>query len=341
MSIFLDKKYISLVSSRLEKFKWKSSKLANCRCPFCGDSAKNANKMRGYFYQKGNSCFYKCFNCLKSYTIGTFLKHIDPKLLEEYTFDKYREGSNSSLKKPEFEFEWKKPWENHTEPIEFLSDLDRICDLPKDHIAVKYLVNRQIPEEFFNKLYFTQDFKGLIDKIEPENAYHLQEKEQRIVIPFFDSDGKKVIAVQGRALNKKGIRYITIKVDKDAPKIFGLERVDVQNRVFMVEGPFDAMFLHNSIASAGAILGNQDLSNYRDLVFVYDNEPRNRQIVETMVQQADKGYKVCVWPDTIKDKDINDMVLSGRPSEEIMDIIEKNTFSGLEARIKITEWRRC
>lgn len=340
MSIFLDHKYVNLVSSRLDKFKRKNQKTYNCRCIFCGDSSKSKIKARGYFYQKENSIFYKCFNCLVGYTLATFLKNVDPKLYEEYTFDKYREGSNAAIKKPEFEFEWKKPCST-SEGDKTLSGLDKISDLPSNHIAVKYLQARQIPEEFFDKLYFTDDFKGLIDRIEPENQYQLKEMDKRIVIPFFDFDGKKVNAIQGRVLEKYGIRYITIKVDKDAPKLFGLERIDVQNPVYLVEGPFDSLFLPNALASAGAVLGNKDLSNYGTLVFVYDNEPRNRQILEAMVAAADKGYKVCVWPETIKEKDINDMILSGMSKKGIKQIIDSNTFSGLEARIKITEWKRC
>ena len=62
MSIYLDKKYINLISPTLEKFKWKKDNLANCRCPICGDSELSKTKARGYFFTSDNSYFYKCHN---------------------------------------------------------------------------------------------------------------------------------------------------------------------------------------------------------------------------------------------------------------------------------------
>jgi hypothetical protein len=52
------------------------------------------------------------------------------------------------------------------------------------------------------------------------------------------------------------------------------------------------------------------------------------------------GKKICVWPDTIQQKDINDMVISGMHPSEIQHIIDSNTFEGLIATMKMNQWSR-
>jgi hypothetical protein len=40
------------------------------------------------------------------------------------------------------------------------------------------------------------------------------------------------------------------------------------------------------------------------------------------------------------DKDINDMVLSGWSPKIIVDTIDKNTFSGLKAKMALSDWSK-
>jgi hypothetical protein len=70
-----------------------------------------------------------------------------------------------------------------------------------------------------------------------------------------------------------------------------------------------------------------------DPVWIYDNEPRNREIVNRISKTIDAGDSVVIWPDTIDEKDINDMILSGL---DVQSVIELNTYSGLEAKLKFT-----
>ncbi len=76
---------------------------------------------------------------------------------------------------------------------------------------------------------------------------------------------------------------------------------------------------------------------WSDCVYVYDNEPRNREIVNRISKTIDRGYKVVIWPSSIIQKDINDMVLGG---QNIMSVLELNTYSGLKAKIKFNNWKR-
>jgi hypothetical protein len=47
-----------------------------------------------------------------------------------------------------------------------------------------------------------------------------------------------------------------------------------------------------------------------------------------------------MFPDTLQEKDINDMILSGRSVDEIVEVINTNTFTGMEAKLKFADWRK-
>jgi len=159
--------------------------------------------------------------------------------------------------------------------------------------------------------------------------YDLSKNEQRLVIPFFDKD-KQLITFQGRAFINTQLRYITIKMDEESSKIFGLERLDIKQKFYIVEGPFDSMFLPNCIAMAGSDIsfrGNDDIKDAMDDhkgTIIFDNEPRNKEIIDRMEKVIDKGWNICIWPDSADCKDINDMILSGIIQTRIIEIINKN-----------------
>ena len=87
--LYLDTKYISLISGKLQKFK-KSNTTYNFRCPYCGDSQKNKNRARGYFFQKKGSYIFKCHNCGVGRTLANFLKDNDSSLFSEYLLESYK-----------------------------------------------------------------------------------------------------------------------------------------------------------------------------------------------------------------------------------------------------------
>jgi hypothetical protein len=336
MSLFIDHKYIAQIGPRLERFKRKNQRTYNFRCPICKDSSKSKLKARGFFFAKGNDIGFFCHNCSRSWTFAHFLQEFDPSIYEQYIFERYTTGENHEISTFD-EFRFKTEFKNHPN---LLGDLPTIESLPNDHYARQYIVNRQIPIQFFSDLYLCSDFKKLIDQFEPDNDYELKENDTRLVIPFKNA-GKKITAIQGRSFGKCALKYITIKVDKDAPKIYGLDRVNPEKRVYVMEGPIDSMFIPNAIASAGSNLTSKDLSNFKDFILIFDNEPRNKSIIDLMKKAADSEKPICVWPEYIKEKDVNDMVLAGRTPEEIKEIIDKNRFQGLSARISINGWKHC
>ena len=125
-------------------------------------------------------------------------------------------------------------------------------------------------------------------------------------------------------------------LNDDAPKVYGFDKINDKEPIYIVEGPFDSTFLDNSIAMVGADLdiGSFGWSNY---IWVFDNEPRNREITDRISKTIDRGDKVVIWPSNIREKDINDMVLCGH---QVKDVVRYNTYQGLEAKLNFTTWKK-
>ena len=319
---FVDVKYINLISSRFQKFKRVKNNLYNFRCPICGDSQTNKNKARGYLYQIKNNTNYKCHNCGINVSFNNFLKQIDTQIHKQYIFEKFKEGNtgkNFTTQAPVLKFEAPK----------FKPKLD----LPKaseDPVAKAYLENRKLNSDNY---YYTEKFKEWTNSLRP-TFDNVSKDEPRIIIPLFYQN--ILVGFQGRALGPSKIKYITIMLTDDAPKIYGLDKVQKNKSVYITEGPFDSTFISNSIALCGAD-GDIDKWGISNPVWIYDNEPRNREILSRISRVIEMGQKVIIWPSIIKEKDINDMVLSGL---DVQSVIESNTYSGLEAKLKFTTWKK-
>ena len=319
----VDSKYIGLISSRLQKFKRVKNDLYNFRCPICGDSQKHKNKARGYLYVVKNNTNFKCHNCGASLSLNNFIKKIDGTLHKQYTLEKFKEGHTGRgfvVEEPEFTF--KKPV------------FRKKLDLPKateDIAAREYLQNRKLDPE---KFYFADQFKRWTNS-KKQTFDTIGRDERRIIIPMYDRD-KNLIGFQGRSLIPNSVKYITVMLDEEAPKIYGLDTIDEKLPVYVVEGPFDSTFVNNSVALCGS---DGDLGYFEgsDTILVYDNEPRNREIVGRIERCIDRNQKVVIWPTNIVEKDINDMVLAGH---DIMSVIKLNTYSGLEAKLKFNTWKK-
>ena len=318
----VDVKYINIISARLQKFKRVKNDLYNFRCPICGDSQKNKNKARGYLYSVKNNANFKCHNCGASMSLNSFLKQIDVTVHREYCLDKFKDGHtgrNFVADEPKFVFEKPKFAQRILLPL--CSEVE---------IARTYLSNRRIDP---SKFYFAENFDEFVQSFEGVD-YSYMGKEPRIIIPLYCD--KDLIGFQGRSLNSKSIKYITVMLKEGAPKIYGLDNISKDSRVYVTEGPFDSTFIRNSIAMCGAdaVLDNWGISNP---VWIYDNEPRNREITNRISKTIDSGDSVVIWPSHINEKDINDMVLAGH---DVQNLIELNTYSGLQAKLKFTTWKK-
>ena len=325
----IDVQYLYNISSRLDRFKKKSRNLFNFRCPYCGDSKKNKSKARGFVYAVKNEYFYKCHNCSKGTTLGKLIEYIDPQLYKQYVIEKYKSGNNNTVQEPEFKFE----------PVKFddktLKDLTRFDKIP-NHPAYKMFIENRHLKDYHDKLYVTWHFYDWVNKLIPNKFPNIKEDHPRVIIPFLDVDNK-MFAFQGRAFGDEEPKYITIKLDENKRRIYGLDRLDINKTIYITEGPIDSLFLPNAIAVAGSDLEIQNLK--RKAVYVFDNEPRSIEIVNKMKKLIEKNYNICIWPKSLKYKDINDMVMSGMSPVEVQGIIDNNTFSKLSAHQQLVNWK--
>jgi len=329
----IDNYYANLVSARLERFKQVRNGVYTFRCPYCGDSQKHKNKTRGYFFSKKSGLVFKCHNCGVGRSFGNFLKEQANDLYDEYVMERYKAGltgKHRNVANPKFDFEKPvfKTKANDTE-------VESIEQLNNEHPAVGYLLGRQIPKKYFSDLFYTDKFCTWVNTQKP-TFKDVKKDHPRIIIPFIDTDGTW-FGFQGRSLDVNDkMRYITIMLDESKTKIFGLNRVDFDKTIYITEGPFDSLYIDNAIAMAGADVDWEVLRD-KEVVFVYDNERRNKEIIGRMEKAIDKGYEIVIWPDNLLEKDLNDMFIAGH---DVQSLVEFNTYSGLEAQIKLSEWKK-
>ena len=318
----VDSKFIGLVSSRLQKFKKIKTDLYNFRCPICGDSQKNKSKTRGYLYSVKADVNFRCHNCGASMTLSNFLKVIDPVIHKQYVFERFKDGHTGRgtvVEEPKFNFE--------TPIFKKTIDLPRASEIP---IAKKYLEKRKLDA---TKFYFAEKFQQWVNS-HKQTFDTIHRDESRIIIPLYYK--KDLVGVQGRSLGPNSVKYITTIFYDEAPKIYGLDDIRTRDSVYITEGPFDSTFLRNSIAMCGAD-GDVRKWGISDPVWVYDNEPRSKEITTRISNTIDRGDKVVIWPNNLKEKDINDMVLAGH---SVQELLESNIYNGLKAKLQFNTWKR-
>jgi transcription elongation factor Elf1 len=318
----VDSKFIGLLSSRLSKFKRVKQGLYNFRCPICGDSKTSKNKARGYIYAVKSNTNFKCHNCGASMSLNSLIKKLDVILHKQYTLEKFKDGHtgrNFVADEPKFVFEKPKFAQKIVLPL---------CS--EVVVARTYLQNRKIDP---TKFYFAENFDEFVRTFEGVD-YSYMGRESRIIIPLFRE--RNLIGFQGRSLGPNKIKYITVMLDDNAPKIYGLDTIRGDAPVFVTEGPFDSTFIRNAIAMCGAD-GDVNRWGISNPVYVYDNEPRNKEIVTRIDKTIQRGDKIVIWPNNIMEKDINDMVIAGH---NVQNLLESNTYSGLEAKLKFNLWKK-
>ena len=327
---YLDTKYINLASASLQKFKRVKSGLWTFRCPYCGDSKKNKNKTRGYIFQVKGDHVFKCHNCGVTRSFTNFLKDNAPHVYDEYVMERYKEGTiGKNVPKPDLtQFISKPKFEKRTVDLEPLSCLNNF------HVAKKYILDRGIPENKLDRLYYCPNFKEWTNK-QKQTFSDTTNDEERIIIPLNDTDGN-LIGFQGRSLSPNAkMRYITVMLDEDAPKLYGLDHINKNETIYIVEGPLDSLFLENAVAMCGSDVDIRSFG-WSDYIWVYDNEPRSRQITDKISRSIDAGDAVVIWPSSIKEKDLNDMVTSGI---NVKSVIESNVYHGLKAKLQLSNWK--
>ena len=328
---YLDTKYINLASASLQKFKRVKTGLWTFRCPYCGDSKRNKTKTRGYIFSVKGDHVFKCHNCGITRSFSNFLKDNAPHVHDEYVMERYKEGTiGKNVPKPDLTSFISKPTFKTKRKV----DLEPLSCLNNFHVAKKYILDRGIPENKLDRLYYCPKFKEW-SNTQKQTFPDTTNDEARIIIPLNDTDGN-LIGFQGRSLSPNAkMRYITVMLDEDAPKLYGLDHINKNETIYIVEGPLDSFFLENSVAMCGSDVDIRTFG-WSDYIWVYDNEPRSRQITDKISKSIDAGDSVVIWPSTVKEKDLNDMVTSGI---NVKSMIQSNVYQGLKAKLQLSNWK--
>lgn len=339
MSVYIDRKYLGCISHKLERYSQKNPDLYNFRCPFCGDSRKNKLKARGYIFRKDNDYYYRCHNCSASFTFSNFLKQIDTTVHKQYVLERYAAGDNghSNYQKPTFDELRGNAFSHFAQTIPKFN-LQSIDELEDDHPARKYILERKIPKSRWQDIYYTEAFKDFLDREFPDHGKENVPNDERVVLLYRDEQGI-ITNIAGRAIGQSKLRYVTVKLI-EGKKIYGLEKINKTKRVYVVEGQFDSFFIDNCVAAGDSgLCGVADyFDDSVDVVLIYDNEPRNKEIVKLLSNSIELGYNVVVWPTGLPYKDINDMASDG---VDVQAIVENRVFTGVRAKMEFINWKRC
>lgn len=344
LSPWVDEEFINRIGYRLDRFRKLKPGLYNCRCPICNDSQKREDLARGYFIQGSGGFRYFCHNCGANLSILRLLKVVDNSIADEYSLEIYKNRfkfSEEPKNKKEITAadipkarlpEIKKK----DQPPGIISALD----LPLSHPAYQYLIDREIPISCLSRLYYASKFRLWNDGILKKKHNSNFPDHPRLVIPYYWYDGS-IFRYTSRAFGKESPRYQQTVIDPDKPRIFGLERINIDNLVYVVEGQIDSLFLPNAVAVGGANYNVSELNTFPDKIFVPDNQPRNPDVVKQIGSVIASGKKVCLWKENYG-KDINAMVLeNGLSQDDLVGLIEKSTVQGIEAQLVFSKWRKC
>lgn len=330
MSLFIDQKFINLIAPHLRNFK-RSGAHYNFSCPVCGDSKKDTSATRGWFYQSNGETSFKCYNCNAPFSFHAIIKLIDSNLSKQYYIDKLlgERGGKQEL-----------PVLAPKQVIELSEfDIPRITTLPDSHKAIQYLKDRKIDKKFWSDIYYAEKFKTWCNS----KKYTFQEEylhydHARIIFPYRNVDGR-VFGFAARTMGQEIPKYLTIKLDENEEKVFGINRLDFSKRLYAVEGQIDSFFIDNCFAVSGSgFITNFTKKHIDNCTMVFDNEPRNKPIMDLLLKTIKAGFDVCIWPNNIRHKDINEMILAGMSKEKIKTTIDSNTYSGAVALLKYNEW---
>lgn len=350
MSLITDIQFISRLGLYIKGLKHAGGYKYACRCPFCGDSKKNQTKKRGGFFRgKGETSdimLFSCFNCGVGTTLEKVIQHVSLDLYDEYRLAKYRETvqieESDESDESEVSLDFFKTSSRKLEIVydAALDDLFRLDKLSSNHPAVQYIANRKIPNKLRHLFYFAPNFMTWTNTL--VKKFEMREKDYpRLIIPYFNQHGR-MFAFAARAFGKEEPKYYTIKLDENEEKIYGRERLNYSKPIIVVEGQIDSILLPNAIAVSGSSFDTEYIRGIAtNCTLVPDNEPRNPQITAQYLKYIKAGYKVCMLPESFKYKDINEAVIGGMTSDEIIEVINDNSYQGLAAEIKFAEWNKC
>lgn len=345
---YLEKKYINIISNRLLGFKWSGINQAIFRCPICGDSKKSSKKKRGSFFVYKSVTFFGCHNCGNPKPFDKFLYYFDQGLWQEFRLECLKDKSginNKNIIEVERELD-----KNSTDPILFKSlktipestdnffGIKKVLSLPVTHPVKKYIKKRKL-DNFQDELYYVSNFPAWVSEtFDHMKQWKNVDKHPRLIFPCYGKNNE-ILGFTARALLSNNVRYCHVKLCDDDEFLYGMNKIDSTKRVKIVEGNVDSLMIDNAIAVMGSNLNSINI--FTDAVYIYDNQPRNKEICRLLNKTIVDGKNVVIWPDNFKFKDLNDAIVSNLHNKESLEkIIAENTFCGIIAQVKFNQWKK-
>jgi hypothetical protein len=359
---WIDSKYISIVGIYLENFKQKSDNRYNCRCPVCGDSLTDKNKSRGWFIKRDTDWLYHCFNCEVSMSVSRFIKTQFPEIYKDYSKEYAKEiyGNKRAVigKKSTSDVEIK-----HIPPSDklrllvesddvetpisrknkVLSEFPTLRELPRDHPARIWFWKRKLSQFLLDETYYVTETKTISEAfgVDSEGVSSCS----RVLFPIWDITKSKLLSVTMRDITgKEKNKYLTLRNNRyDTPLLFGIERLNLSTTILVFEGPIDSTFIPNGCAvgngGVGSAISHPDLVGC-DMIFVFDNQPRHKQVVSSMSKAIDQGLRVAFWDEDIHEKDVNDCIMNGIAVSKLLDMFLSSPNTLLKRKLQFSKWRK-
>lgn len=306
-------KYINLFNlKRLEKKgdKW------NAECPICKEGKSAGRKKRFWVLRDNTKTTLYCFNCGFNTSFESFIYTHYNHLYIPFKKDCI---SDNLIYEPPKE-------ENKEIDTDIMT---KFIPLKKSREGLLYFKKRKLPKSLVEKSYYTDNFIKIVSDYKLSNFKYIPKQDKRIVFPVYNN--KKLKYIQGRTITNSKIRYMNVQVN-DGKKIWNYDDIDWSKKVLLFEGIFDACYFDNS----GAILTSSINIDKSNAVVVLDNDIHTEYTIKKKaLNMANKGYKLAIMPSYIKEKDINEMIMNGWKKDDILDLINKNTYSGMSAKLKL------
>lgn len=309
---FIQEEYIRQLP--LDGYKKVSSNKVNCRCPICGDSKTNKRKKRGWFLwnKRFDTYVYSCFNCGISTNFQNICKTFSPSLYEQYKIKEREENFNSYVTASKEES--KEAQEEIDDDVIGLSVLPhgstKCSDVPE---CLEYLMNRKVPQMFIKKWKYHKSF-GLI-------------------VPF-ELDTDDIYGWQSRKLKEK---IFHTELPEENYKIWNWFSVDKTKPLFLCESIIDATMLYRigyqSIAILGSDIESSALEEISEPIFVFDHDETGYKKMIKYSKVYSKA-KFLQFDKRIKQKDLNEIIVSGVSDEKFKKFIDSSIKTAFEIQVQ-------
>lgn len=309
-------------------------------CPICNEGKSWNIKRRLHIYHKTgmDKPLVKCFNCSFCGTLGTYLKQVDPMLYHQYINETKRDEFNSlSVDKILGNLKLTKDVKNELVTMNFDKfDFIKATDSKR---AMAYLYKRGMDTKNFKEFYYCQDTTVELNG----KSTILQDG---IVVPLWFNQGDNIIyGFQFRSIVGK-VFYTYLPQENSGFKVYNYFDSS-RDKLYVFESVFDLMSVdidkYNKVAVLGSDLPEKMLKETKEIILVLDNtlsDKTARIKIRDYIQKY--NVKAFIWPSSMsKFKDFNSIVQNAKQKsvndicKKLVPIIEKNTFSGIEAITKL------